>query len=186
MATAEIIVLDDRVTDIWPVGESFAWAVELGRSAFQVEVDRRAAFQFQIGERWTVLEAVLALSISTVALSSGEIGDVDYTTLDLTWSAAVSSSSSDYTLGMSLTVNGNAAAIVSAVLQPGSQVVRIVLAAAVGVSDTVAAAYDSSSGDLVDGSSLAVASTTSSVVNNVGTHLYFDQEDDAIHWVTSL
>lgn len=184
MATVELHTLDERTTALSAVAARSAWAGELGRSAFPVEFGSRSPWVLEIDARWTFLEAVLALSVSTVSIATGEVGDINTTTLDLTWSAPISSLSSTYTFGLTITVNGSPASILSAVLQPGSQVVRVTLAAAVGVSDTVAAAY--SGGDLVDGSGLPVASTTSAVVNNVGTHLYLDQEDDAIHWVTSL
>lgn len=148
--------------------------------------NERRAWTREIGARHTTIGVVLQLSLATAALSGGTVGDIDSSTVDLTWSAAIASLSSTYTLGMTVTINGTPATILSAVLLSGSQTVRVTLSSAVGPADVVAASYDSGPGDLVDGSGLAVASSSASPTNLVGSHYYFDEVADAVHLVTSL
>jgi len=187
MATVTLTVLDDRTTRISSVGDRVATLSDVDdRSVTARLIDDRATWLTNLDERWVTISAVVELSVSTVALSGGEIGDVSNTTLDLTWGAAVASLSSTYTLGLTVTVNGVPVSVTSATLQPGSQVVRVVLASAADADDVVAVAYDQTTGDLVDGNGLEVASASATAANNVGTHLYFDQADDSAHLLTSL
>lgn len=164
---AEVYAVDDRAVVVREDSERRSWLNE-------------------VDARTTTVEVVLQLSVATAALSGGTVGDIDSATLDLTWSAAVASLSSDYTLGLTVSVNGSPIAVLGAVLLSGSQTVRVTLGTAVDVDDDVAAAYDSGAGDLVDGGGLAVASSSASALNTVGSHYYFDEAADAVHLVTSI
>lgn len=99
----------------------------------------------------------------------GEVGDVADDTVVIVFTGDITSPSGDYDLGVTIRVNGVAATISSATLQPDGATIYYVLSAAVVADDLVTWAYDSGVGDLegaVTGDPVATIAAQT-VANNV-------------------
>jgi len=138
-----------------------------------------------LNELRLAVQEVIVVS-AAVAFSAGEVGDVSTTVVEVTYSATVVSPSSNYTLGITIKVNGTGVTVSSAARQVDTAKVRYTLASAVDINDTVTFEYSSGPGDLQDsaGSDIADIASTS-VTNNVGEHFYFDTADDSAHLITA-
>lgn len=79
---------------------------------------------------------------------SGEVGNVDASTVVVTWSSVVLAS--DYLAGVTITVNGDAAALDSATRQGDHHVIYYALGAPVQGGDVVQFSYNDATGNYLD------------------------------------
>ena len=122
------------------------------------------------------------VAASVVAYSSGEIGDVATTIVVIIFTATITSPGGNYTLGATIKVNGTSVTISSAALQADNLTLRYTLASAADINDEITYTYSSATGDLQDSSGNDVTSISeTTVTNNIGTHWYFDTEEDSAH-----
>ena len=129
----------------------------------------------------TVIEVMPSVS-AAVAYSSGEIGDVSTTIVVIVFSATINSPSSTYHAGVTIKVNAASVTISSSALQAGNTTVRFTLASAADINDEITFEYDSGPGDLEDSAASPLGSISqTTVINNIGTHWYFDTEEDSAH-----
>jgi len=135
-----------------------------------------------------LLLAVVAAGGADVTLpgyTSGEEGDVTNPTVAITFSEEIVSALNDYVTGVTIKVNAVGAAITSGTRQAGNLVVYYVLTTSADANDTITWEYSDTLGDIADlaGNQLGDV-TAQAVVNNVGTHLWFDNDADSMHLVT--
>lgn len=100
---------------------------------------------------------------------SAEIGDVDATTVVVTFDRAVLAAENDFLLGVTIKINGSAATLISGIRQTNHAIVYYALTPAVISTDTVTWEYNAAIGIIVseiDGAALADV-TAQSVTNNV-------------------
>ena len=147
------------------------------------EVDLLAAFPDLVDELFSQVVVVGSPSAaSAVAYSSGEIGDVSTTIVVIIFTATITSPGGDYTLGATIKVNGASVTISSAALQSDNLTIRYTLASAADINDEITYTYSSGAGDLQDSSGNDLESISeTNVTNNIGTHWYFDTEEDSAH-----
>jgi hypothetical protein len=145
--------------------------------ANDVQVDAR-----EVGVIWCDVTEELTAGVAAVSVSGASIGDISSVVVEVSLSDAVVSVSSDYALGVTITVNAAVVSIVSAILQGGSMRIRYELATPIDADDVIVFAYSDAVGDLQTSGGIPVASIgATSVTNDVGEHLYFDEPADAVH-----
>lgn len=118
-----------------------------------------------------------------ITFSSGEEGDVDNNTVEITFSTNVNSPGADYAAGVTIKINAVAATINSADRQTDHTLVYYVLDEDIDINDVVTWEYDDDFGDLeaeTGGSDLADVEAQATT-NYVGAHHYFDEEWDSGH-----
>lgn len=136
----------------------------------------------EIGVLWCDVAEVILASVASVGISDASIGDVSSAVVMVSLSESIVSPSSDYTMGVTIAINGTPATITSATLQSGSMHVAFDLAASVDANDVITFAYVEADGDWQVSSGVSVADIgATSVTNDVGSHLYFDESADAVH-----
>lgn len=123
---------------------------------------------------------------AAVTYGSGEIGDINQTTVEVTFTGNVNSPGLGYDAGVTIRVNAIAATILTATRQdPSNDLVHYVLSAAVDIDDVITFEYDDDFGDLEDDDTNPLADIASSPVTNyVGSHYYFDTEESSA-WVAA-
>ena len=122
-------------------------------------------------------------AISALAYSSGEMGDVATTTVEVRFTQNVNAT--DYTAGVTIKVNSVSQTINSGTRQSDHRFVFYVINTAADVNDVITWEYDDDLGDYVDDESNPMGDIgASSVTNYIGSHLYFDTADDAV-WIAA-
>jgi hypothetical protein len=132
-----------------------------------------------------------AVAVSAVGVppdySSGEIGDVLNTTVEVLFNESISSPTSDYKTGVTIKANAVSQTISTATRQANHKLVHYVLDTALDADDTITWEYDDDLGDMEaedDATPLGDVSAQA-VTNWIGTHLYFNQADDSA-WVGAV
>jgi len=120
--------------------------------------------------------------IPTVSYSSGEIGDVGQYILEILFSGAVSAT--NFSLGVTVKINGVAVGIVSGTRQdPLTSLVYYELDTPVDINDEVTFEYSSGAGVIRDESGTEIDSISAqTIINYVGSHFYFDTEESSM-WI---
>lgn len=114
----------------------------------------------------------------------GKLGDVGYTTIEITFDIDVSSPTPDYKTGATIKVNSVSQTINTATRQADHKVVYYVIDTAVDANDVITWEYDDDLGDIeseLDGTNMLDVSATGAT-NYVGSHLYYSTEDDLV-WI---
>lgn len=110
------------------------------------------------------------------AFASGEEGDTNNNTVEVTFSLDVFAS--DYAAGVTIKQNGVAMTINSATRQSDHAIVFFVVAEDIDINDVITFEYDDDFGDFeseVDGTDMLDVSAQATT-NYVGSHFYFDEE----------
>jgi len=135
---------------------------------------------FGTKKRLLVRAAVVSADTAPPTYNSGEAGDVGSTTIEITFSEAITST--DYAAGVTIKVNAVAATINSATRQDNQSVVHFVIAAAADIDDVITWEYDDAVGDYQDLAGNALADVAAQTCTNyIGSHLYFDEKEDSAH-----
>jgi hypothetical protein len=116
-----------------------------------------------------------------------EVGDVDESTVVVTFSRAINSPALGYDAGVAID-NGGAVGIDSATRQTNHAIVYYAIDTPVDLPDTPTWAYTAASGDLEgEGDSIAMDDIAATPVTNyVGSHAYFDRASDSGHVASVL
>jgi len=126
------------------------------------------------------------ITISVLGVRDAEIGDVGYTTVEVRFTGDVNSPTADYVSGVTIRVNAIVRGIASGTRQPDNSLVYYVLVSQVDVNDTLTWEYDSLLGDMEDAFGNPLGDVPATGCSNwVGSHLYFDTEDDCV-WVAAV
>ena len=114
------------------------------------------------------------------------IGNVDTSTVEATFTAAIISPGADYSAGVTIKQDTVAATISSATRQTNHRVVYYVLAAPADSSEVITFAYDKDTGDVKAevGSRPLKSIIDRSVINYIGSHIRFSQADNSGHLAT--
>jgi hypothetical protein len=113
------------------------------------------------------------------------VGDISSTVIEVTFSRVVISPGDDYSLGVSVTINGIPAVVVGAARQPDLVTVRFGIDTEVMPGSVVTWAYSRMVGDLESVSGRQLKSITPQIVTNtVGGHLYFNTAANSGHLAT--
>ncbi len=119
--------------------------------------------------------------------SASEEGDVTNATVAVTFSENVVSGSADYVTGVTIKVNAVSATIASGTRQTNHALVYYVLDTAADANDEITWEYSDTLGDLADDAGNQLGDVTAqAVTNNVGTHLWFDNDADSMHALVTL
>lgn len=112
---------------------------------------------------------------------TGEEGDTDTTTIEITFSGGVVASL--YDAGVTIKINSVATTIISATRQSDHAVVYFVVADAVDINDVVTFEYDDDFGDYASESTTGALTdiAASGTTNYVGSHLWFNTGEDSGH-----
>ena len=114
----------------------------------------------------------------------GECGDVAYTTVEVEFTEAINST--NYKAGVTIRVNAVSRVIDTATRQADRRFVYYVVASAVDVNDTLSFEYDDALGDYENDLGTPMVDVVETGCDNwVGSHLYFDTEDDCV-WVGAV
>lgn len=114
---------------------------------------------------------------------SSEEGDVTNFTVAVQFSEDVVSPTSDYSSGVTIKINSLAIIIDSATRQTDHSIVYYVLNSAADANDDITWEYSDILGNIEsedDGVQLG-DTTPQTVINNVGTHYWFDNDADSMH-----
>lgn len=136
-------------------------------------------------KRQRYLEAVVQVQVggdqTDPEYSASEIGDVDSTTVEVTFSEEVNSSGG-FDAGVTIRVNAVSQTISSATKQADPTVVHYVITPKIDINDSVTWEYDSGLGDIEDTSGNPLGDVAAQAVTNyVGSHFYFDEQEDSAH-----
>jgi len=127
---------------------------------------------------------VVAVTVSGLDFSQGEIGDVGTTTVEVQFTLNVNAT--DYKAGVTIKLNAVGQTINTATRQADHKFVYYVIAAAADVNDVLTWEYDDDLGDYEDdgGDPMGDIGATG-LTNYIGAHLYFDTADDS-PWTGAL
>lgn len=118
---------------------------------------------------------------------ASEIGDIDRATLEVTFDRDIFSPGSNYALGVVIKKNTITQTINSATRQSNHAIVHYVLSTNGDTNDVFTWEYDDATGDIeaeTGGADLEDVAAQSAV-NYIGSHLYFDTEEDAV-WLAMV
>ena len=122
------------------------------------------------------------VAVSALAFSAGEIGDVDSTTVEITFTAEVFSPTTDYVSGVTIKVNAVSQTISSGTRQVDTSLVHYVITPKIDTNDTVTWEYDDDFGDLEDSGAAPLGDIAAQGnTNYVGSLWYFDEEESSAH-----
>jgi len=113
--------------------------------------------------------------------STGEEGDTDNNTIEVTFNADIQAT--DYTAGVTLKINAVSATLTAADRQTDHAIVYYTITEDVDIDDAVTFDYDDDFGDYsAESDSTPVADISSAATTNyVGCHQYFDEEWCSAH-----
>jgi hypothetical protein len=135
-----------------------------------------------------LIVAVSARSDDTIPPEyvSGEIGDIDTSTVEIVFSKDVLAAGDDYSTGVTIKINGVAAVISSGTRQVDNEIVRYVLSAPADINDVITWEYSDTTGLITntDGEPMLSVSAQT-VTNNIGSQLYFDDFNASGHLATT-
>lgn len=116
------------------------------------------------------------------AYSFSETGDVASDIVEVTFTETVTST--NFANGVTIEVNTVPVAISSATLQGDGKTVHYEIPAS-DINDSITWEYDDTAGDIedADGNDLASVGPLT-VTNYIGSHLYFDEQEDSAHIAT--
>lgn len=142
---------------------------------------------FPVLFRLLVVGGAVGSDIMPPDYSTAEDGDVTNATVAVQFSEAVSAAGDDYISGVTIKVNGVSATINSATRQTNQALVYYVLAAAPDANDTITWEYSDPVGVIADLAGNQMGDVTpQAVTNNVGTHLWFDNDADSMHALVTM
>lgn len=121
------------------------------------------------------------VDLSAPIFDAGEEGDQANAIVVITFSEAIQAS--NYSLGVTIKIDGVAATISSAALQPDNTTVYYTLSAPwAAANSSVTYSYSDVTGDYADLSNNQMGDITNqAVTNNVGRHLRFDDAPNSMH-----
>lgn len=115
--------------------------------------------------------------------SSGEIGDIAETIVEVVFSETVAATGDDYTTGVTIKVNTVSQTISAGARQSDQTKVQYTIPLT-DANDTITWEYDSGPGIITDQATPAndlAAVAAQTATNNVGTHFHFDKNNDSCH-----
>jgi hypothetical protein len=116
-----------------------------------------------------------------LTISNGEIGDVALTTVEVRFNTDVVSPTDDYISGVTIKRNSVSQTISSATRQSNHRLVHYVLDTDMDINDAITFEYDDDFGDyqIEDTGNDAGDIAAESMVNYIGSHLYFNRADSS-------